>query len=320
MSTKISFLIPEFPQPEVSLEVDDSFYEQKGTLEEILLLGEDVPVAAKLSQKTDSHARICLELVHLHATRDHIVLMDPRMMRVKPEEELSLRQSVTETLQHFLGDQGQFSSERWIYPAGPFSALKTHTPRHAMGLNVDIWMPKDLGTPGLAKKWRQLQNEIQMIWHDHPVNEARQASGQLSINSVWLYGVGQSGMIQPHPILDDVTKIHSQHPLQLDHRMVALDVTQLSSRANEHHFVFAQDLSLNDWVSLWTKSITLLEENNIEIIHLLRKYQGQLQWHALTKASLKMSMWRKLFSSRNPIKSKFNDWMEYSKNLHWTSL
>ena len=320
MSTKISFLIPEFPQSKEQAEVEDSFYEQKGTLEEILLLGKDVPIGAKLSQKRDLQDRMCLELVHLHATRDHIVLMDPRMMEIDPQEELTLRNCVEDTLQHFLGDQGEFFSERWIYHAGPFSSLKTHTPQHAMGLNIDIWMPKDAGTPGLANKWRQLQNEIQMIWHDHPVNEARQARGQLSINSVWLYGIGQQTMIQAHPILNGVSKIHSRHPVQLDHRMVSLEVGQLSSSANEHHFVFAQDLSLTDWNNLWSKNIELLAENDLEKIQLLRKYQGQIQQCTLTKTHLNISLWKKLFSSRNLIKSKQADWMEYSKILNWTPL
>jgi len=317
MNGQISILIPEFSQSEVSTEVDDSYYEQKGTLEEILLLGKDVPFGAKLSQQSDSQVYLCLELVHLHATRDHLVLMDPRMMAIDAQEEFSLRQSVSDTLQHFLGDQGEFSSARWIYPAGSFSDLKTHSPLHAMGLNVDIWMPKDIDTPGLAKKWRQLQNEIQMIWHDHPVNEARQAKGQLSINSVWLYGIGHREMIQSHPILGGVRKIFSQHPMQLDHRMVALNVSELLSTADSHDIVFAQDLSLNDWTSLWTKSIGFLAQNNIKKILLLRRYEGQLQQCTLTKASLKVGLWEKLFFSK---KSKLTDWMEYSKRLPWTSL
>lgn len=78
MNGQISILIPEFSQSEVSTEVDDSYYEQKGTLEEILLLGKDVPFGAKLSQQSDSQVYLCLELVHLHATRDHLVLMRTR--------------------------------------------------------------------------------------------------------------------------------------------------------------------------------------------------------------------------------------------------
>ncbi|MGZ8255963.1 MAG: regulator, partial [Burkholderiaceae bacterium] len=35
-----------------------------------------------------------------------------------------------------------------------------------------------------------LLTEIQMTWHAHPVNEAREARGEPTINSLWLHGGG----------------------------------------------------------------------------------------------------------------------------------
>jgi hypothetical protein len=47
-----------------------------------------------------------------------------------------------------------------------------------------------------AALWTHLLNEIQMLWHVHPVNEARAARGQAALNSIWLHG---GGAWQPLP-------------------------------------------------------------------------------------------------------------------------
>jgi hypothetical protein len=39
-----------------------------------------------------------------------------------------------------------------------------------------------------ARAFRKLQNEVQMLWHEHPINEARQARGLQPVNSCWLWG------------------------------------------------------------------------------------------------------------------------------------
>jgi len=36
----------------------------------------------------------------------------------------------------------------------------------------------------------KLQNEIQMAWHEHPINEARENRRQLTVNSVWFHAQG----------------------------------------------------------------------------------------------------------------------------------
>ena len=42
-----------------------------------------------------------------------------------------------------------------------------------------------------AAVWNRLLTEIQMTWHAHPVNEAREARGEATVNSVWLHGGGR---------------------------------------------------------------------------------------------------------------------------------
>ena len=320
MNTQLSFLIPEFSLDSTELnESDDAIFEQKGTFEEILLLGNNVPIAAKLSGLSDGPHQICLELIHLHATRDHVVLMDPSLLQITIEEELALRTSVTETLEHFLGSEGEFYPHRWIYPAGEFAQLLTHSPSLASGLNIDIWMPKDIYTEGLAKKWRRLQNEIQMIWHNHPINEARLARGELSINSVWLYGGGSSADIAPHPVLNNVHRIFSDHHLgsALDDRIIVLSLEQLIPGPNQHHFVFAQDLKPSQWEDYWNQSVAAFQKKNVDEIHLYRFHRGKLQRHILQSHEFKLGFFKNLFQ-KNINKKQFPTWVEYAKKIHWT--
>jgi hypothetical protein len=39
-----------------------------------------------------------------------------------------------------------------------------------------------------ARTWRRLANELQMLWHEHPVNLGRQARGLPVINGLWFEG------------------------------------------------------------------------------------------------------------------------------------
>ena len=49
------------------------------------------------------------------------------------------------------------------------------------------------GNEGSA--WRRRMNEAQMVLHAHSGNEAREARGELSVNSVWFWGAGQPGPV-----------------------------------------------------------------------------------------------------------------------------
>jgi len=133
-----------------------------------------------------NEAWACLQLIHLHAARDHLVLMYPGRLGVRAEEAAALRAAI----EPMLGESGitldSPSPARWYLPEAAFGALDATTPLRATGRNIDIWLQDG----ERARDWRRFQNEIQMTWYDHPVNQAREAAGELSVNSVWLYGGG----------------------------------------------------------------------------------------------------------------------------------
>jgi len=134
----------------------------------------------------------CLQPVHIHAARDHLVLMHPDQLDIRDDEARALHAAIAD----LLGEAGIALEAphpaRWYVPDGTFGDLTATTPVRATGRNIDIWMQAG----PQARDWRRFQNEIQMTWHAHPVNEAREAEGRLTVNSVWLHGGGKTGPVR----------------------------------------------------------------------------------------------------------------------------
>lgn len=148
----------------------------------------NLPVAAALMRKlgvtADDGNWFVVNPTHLHIARDHLVLTDFRQLALSSEDGRAL----FDTAQSLFEEAGKSivygDARTWFARADDWSDLQTSTPDAACGHNIDIWMPKGPG----EREWRKLQNEIQMHWHIHPVNQQREASGQKPVNSVWLWG------------------------------------------------------------------------------------------------------------------------------------
>ena len=78
------------------------------------------------------------------------------------------------------------SAQRWYLEGLDTSALQTVDPRRALGRNVDLLLPSAHEAPEVARQWRRLHTEIQMLWHHHRVNLEREARGAPAINGLWL--------------------------------------------------------------------------------------------------------------------------------------
>ncbi|MCC7095689.1 MAG: phosphoglycerate mutase [Thermomonas sp.] len=56
-----------------------------------------------------------------------------------------------------------------------------------------------------ARRWRILQNEVQVLLHNHPHNAARLASGRVAVNALWFWGSG----VLPDALSSDALTIFS---------------------------------------------------------------------------------------------------------------
>jgi len=87
-----------------------------------------------------------------------------------------------------------------------------------------------------AGVFRALGNEIQMLWHDHPVNGARAARGLPPVNSVWFWGCGRAAA-GPAGGGQRLPPLHADNPLltglwhQLGGEMVPLPAENAADRA-----------------------------------------------------------------------------------------
>ncbi|WP_145647148.1 hypothetical protein [Pseudoduganella lurida] len=76
----------------------------------------------------------------------------------------------------------------WFLRADDWAALSTASPDAASGDNLHDWMPAG----AVARDFRRLQNEVQMLWHAHPVNAGR----ALPVNSFWMWA-GAAATLPP---------------------------------------------------------------------------------------------------------------------------
>ena len=106
--------------------------------------------------------------------------------------QLAESEALAQTLnQHFSGELSflPLQAERWCVRVKKFDLadLRTETLAAVAGRDVNRHLPSG----GDSKRWHSLLNEIQMLLHEHPVNEAREARGEPPINSVWPWGAGR---------------------------------------------------------------------------------------------------------------------------------
>jgi hypothetical protein len=132
----------------------------------------------------------CVEPVHVRIAHDHLVLVDPATLALADEEATTLF-AVAKPLVEELGVRIEAPTPtRWYLASDTLGALASASPLRASGRSVEIWLPHDAHTGQRSRAWMKLQNEVQMAWFEHPVNEAREARGLPAVNSLWLHAQG----------------------------------------------------------------------------------------------------------------------------------
>ena len=194
----------------------------QGLPHERFLLGKALPIAPVLLLGQSNQAVnpteviACLQPVHLHATRDHLILMGQNQIDLTAEESAQLLKAALPFIEEDFGNPILFHNQHyWFISAGPFSSLASHSVDQAHGRNIDWWMPRDTHEEGIAKQWRKLQNEIQMLWHIGPVNEEREQRGMPSINSIWISGIGKLNDVMPAESIKQSQRLIGKNPLLL---------------------------------------------------------------------------------------------------------
>ncbi|MEZ5671536.1 MAG: hypothetical protein R3E08_03810 [Thiotrichaceae bacterium] len=156
-----------------------------------LPMEKNLPVAAvsRLIDMNDVTDQIWLRAdpVHLHADRDQVLLFDHSMFQITQGETDRL---ITELNNFFINDALFFTAptpQRWYVQLPRIPELIIPPLTDLVGRDIHKYMPS--GRDKMT--WRQRLNEIQMLLYQSQVNIEREQRGQLSINSVWFWGMGR---------------------------------------------------------------------------------------------------------------------------------
>jgi len=124
------------------------------------------------------------ELSHVALGTDHASLLDPEALVLDPDEGTELFRAAAPLFEGTGFHAGVLTPRRWQIGLPRDMVPRTVTPQAVAGRAIDAWWPQQ----DSLRPWRRLLNEIQMVWHDHPVNRARAERGDPPVNSLWLYG------------------------------------------------------------------------------------------------------------------------------------
>ena len=143
-----------------------------------------------------SDAWICADPVHLRIEHDRLMLADSTLFRIARDEAEGLAGSINN---HF-GDSlivYPMQPQRWYARLPACPDMETTPLSLVRGGAIEARLARGPE----AMRWQAFANELQMLLHDHPVNLAREARGELPVNSVWLWGAGR---LPPLPVLPSV--------------------------------------------------------------------------------------------------------------------
>lgn len=130
---------------------------------------------------------------HVEIARSHLAMHDSRRLRLDDGHARALfavAKPVFDEQGHTLvyGD-----AQTWFMAAAGWESLETASPDLVMGQNLTDHLPSGAG----ASDFRKLQNEVQMLWFDHPANVEREAAGMAAVNSFWIWAPSSASAALP---------------------------------------------------------------------------------------------------------------------------
>jgi hypothetical protein len=231
----------------------------------------------------------CIQPVHLHATRDHLVLMHPDHIPLSAAESADLLAEAKPLFQdEFKADLIAADPHHWFINPAHFASLVTHSVDQAHGRNIDWWLPRDTTEVGRARAWRKLQNEIQMLWHISPVNEARQASGLPAINSIWISGIGSISDLKAPNEIRAARHIITDHPV-LKGLAVHLHILHRSDATADT--LVGGFAWLKNPAAIWPLLQSALLDETLDELDLIDFPNGVLRKRTIQKNDVKKGSW-----------------------------
>jgi hypothetical protein len=125
---------------------------------------------------------------HWQVGSEQIVLLDPARLHLDEDESRALLDALRALFEPEGWTLHWASPLRWYATHAALQELATASLDRVVGGPIDPWLP-DRQT---GRMLRRLQSEVQMLLYTHPINAAREARGELVVNSFWLSGTGRT--------------------------------------------------------------------------------------------------------------------------------
>lgn len=203
--------------------------------------------------------------VHLRPDQTSLRLFEGHTFKLSPDEADALVASFNE----LYADRGwQLQApcpQRWYLLLADEPVITTTSPVHVATQSIDPALPQGAD----AGVWHAVLNEVQMLFHGHAVNSAREAHGEPLINSVWFWGEG----VLPESVDCSLDRVWSDNPVAMglaqkggvERRDVPGDAREILDVHGRHHMLVVFDelewASAYGDISGWLEALSRLEHN-----------------------------------------------------------
>lgn len=199
---------------------------------------------------------------HIQIARSHSMMADLRQLGLSEDESRDLFDAARPLCEEIGHPLRYGDATTWFLRADDWSGIDAATPDTVAGMDLTDFVPR--GKQALPL--RRLQNEVQMLWHAHPVNAAREARRIPSVNSFWLWGAASGAGSRPGRITGiDVPGwmrgLSDQNYERLDRLDELLDQDGLLVVGT-----LAESAIAADWGS-WLQQVQQLEETLFAPLH-----------------------------------------------------
>ncbi|HEU4852866.1 MAG TPA: hypothetical protein VFT37_12005 [Telluria sp.] len=129
----------------------------------------------------------------IEIARSHLLLTDLRQLELSDAHSRALYATALPYFEESGLALAYGDAATWFMRADDWRGMETASPDAAAGHDISFFMPA--GEPAI--RFRKLQNEIQMLWHEHPANREREAARKPAVNAFWPWAGGGT---EPQPL------------------------------------------------------------------------------------------------------------------------
>jgi hypothetical protein len=251
--------------------------------------------------------------VHLQVNRDQLILTAPEGLSISDTEASSM---VAALNHHFAADHFSFvapEADRWYLRTPGPARIVTQSLSQVAGRDIDGLLPD--GEDKLA--WHRFFNEVQMVLHEHPVNEERELRGVPPINSLWFSGGGilpracadfnaviaSSALARGLSNLADIPlrpAVQNIAELNADHVLIELRAAETASmRLDPTAWKHTIEVMHQRWFAPMVSSLRRGHSRRLFIATVHR--QRALRW-SITRKQLLWRVWRSTATLAGPVR------------------